>query len=260
MRMRIIDAHAHCWLPERDSSDLTPVRELLGEMDDFGVEKSLVLSTQTNDRTLTITAVDPMRLHPVASLDPTKGLGPGLRFIERHSSRIRAIKLYPGYDAFHPQEEGCGPIYAYAEDKGLPVLFHSGDFAFPQGRLKYSLPIHLDDVAVQHPQMKIVICHMGNPWIMDAAEIAAKNPNVYLDISGLLEGSTKYAGKYVEWLCDQISKAIYYIGDARKMLFGSDRPANGIGDAIELVKKLDIDEEDRELIYYENAQRLFFSR
>ena len=78
----------------------------------------------------------------------------------------------------------------------------------------------------------------------------------------MLAGSqpSKYSDRYAEWLCDQISKAIYYIGDAKKVLFGSDRPANSIGDTIELVKRLDIDEGDRELIYYRNAERLFFSR
>jgi len=256
--MRIIDVHSHCWL-EPGLGDLAPARELLSEMDRFSVEKSLVLSTETNDQILAITALDPGRLYPVASIDPMHDIGHGLRFIEINSSRIKAIKLYPGYGAFYPNDEICEPIYSYAERKGLPVLFHSGDFASPDGRLKYSLPVHLDDVSVQNPGLKIVICHMGNPWIMDAAEVASKNENVFLDISGLLGGSTKYVGRYIEWLRDQISRAIYYIGDARKILFGSDRPANGIGDVIEFVKKLNIDEEDRELIYYRNAERLFFS-
>jgi len=256
--MRIIDAHSHCWLGT-GSEDMAPVRELVSEMDQFGVEKSLVISTQTNAQSLAITAVDPVRLHPVASIDPTGDVGPELHLVERNSSRFKAIKLYPGYGSFYPNDEICKPIYDYAERRGLPVLFHSGDFAFPDGRLKYALPIHLDDVSVQHPSAKIVICHMGNPWIMDAAEIASKNRNVFLDISGLLGGPTKYVGRYAEWLSDQISKAIYYIGDASKVLFGSDRPANRIGDTIELVKKLDIDEEDRERIYYRNAERLFFS-
>jgi len=256
--MRIIDAHSHCWLGA-DTGDMTPVRELVSEMDKFGVERSLVISTQTNVQTLAITAVNPVRLHPVASIDPTVEAGPNLQFIESNSSRFKAIKLYPGYDSFYPNEEICRPIYSYAEGKGLPVLFHSGDFAFPKGRLKYALPIHLDDVAVQYPRLKIVICHMGNPWIMDSAEVASKNPNVYLEISGLLGEPSKYVGRYADWLCEQISKAIYYIGDAGKVLFGSDRPANRIGDTIELVKKLDVDEEDRELIYYRNAERLFFS-
>lgn len=49
--MRIIDAHSHCWLGA-DPDDMAPVRELVGEMDRFGVERSLVISTQTNAQTL----------------------------------------------------------------------------------------------------------------------------------------------------------------------------------------------------------------
>lgn len=108
--MRIIDVHSHCWL-ESGSSDLAPARELLSEMDRFGVEKSLILSTETNDQTLAITALDPVRLYPVASIDPMQDVGSGMRFIENNSSRIKAIKLYPGYGAFYPNEEACNPIY-----------------------------------------------------------------------------------------------------------------------------------------------------
>jgi hypothetical protein len=255
--MRIIDSHSHCWI-KPGSGDISPVRELVYEMDRFGVEKSLILSTQTNNETLEITTMFPKRLFPVASVNPVGNLESDLRSIEENFYKFKAIKLYPGYEHFYPNQDICEPVYEYAERRGLPVLFHSGDFASSSGRLKYAHPMHIDDVSVQHKKLKIVICHLGNPWILDAAEIASKNENVYLDMSGLMGAPTKYSEKYFESLVQEINRAIYYIGDTCKMLFGSDRPTTKVEDVIRLVEKLDIDEEDRERIFFKNAENLFF--
>ncbi|MBO3802950.1 MAG: amidohydrolase [Candidatus Brockarchaeota archaeon] len=255
--MRIIDAHSHCWI-RPGSADASPARELVEEMDRFGIEKSLVLSTRTNLETLKISAFDPKRLFPVASAHPAGNLDSDLRAVEENAGKFKAIKLYPGYEPFYPSQPICEPVYEFAERVGLPVLFHSGDFASPSGRLKYAHPLHVDEVAVQHPDLRIVICHFGNPWIEDAAEIASKNENVFLDLSGLTGPPTKYSDRYFEHLARQVSGAIYYIGDAGKVLFGSDRPTTRVEDAIRLVEKLDVDEADRKLIFYENAENLFF--
>lgn len=70
----------------------------------------------------------------------------------------------------------------------VPVMFRPGDTYAPTGRVKYSRPLHIDDVAADFPELKIVICHVGNPWIKDCMEMVYKNQNGYADISGLVAG------------------------------------------------------------------------
>ena len=67
-------------------------------------------------------------------------------------------------------------------------MFHTGDTATSTGSLKHAHPLTLDAVANLRPELKIVICHFGNPWISDVAELIYKHPNVYADISGLVAG------------------------------------------------------------------------
>ena len=77
-----------------------------------------------------------------------------------------------------------------AEHK-LPAIFHTGHSGMGTGmpgggglRLKYSQPIHLDDVAVDFPDMTIIIAHPSWPWKDEALSIALHKPNVYIDLSG----------------------------------------------------------------------------
>jgi uncharacterized protein len=103
----------------------------------------------------------------------------------------------------------------------------------------------------------MVLCHFGNPWFDDVAELLHKHPNVYTDMSGLITGGVSYADKYAAWLAKRISEAIYYVGNADKVIFGTDYPVTKHSDALALVKMLEIDERDKEKILHLNAERVF---
>jgi uncharacterized protein len=115
----------------------------------------------------------------------------------------------------------------------------------------------LDALANKREELRIVLCHFGNPWFEDAAELIYKHPNVYADTSGLILGEGAYAKKYADWLARKISEAIYFAGSAEKILFGTDYPVTKHADALALVKMLDVDERDKERILWENAEKLF---
>ncbi|MDZ7648949.1 MAG: amidohydrolase family protein [Cytophagales bacterium] len=87
---------------------------------------------------------------------------------------IKGIKLYPGYEPFYLHDNRMKVVYDMAVEYDVPVMFHSGDTYSPKGKIKYSHPIHIDDVAVDFPDLKIVICHVGNPWIKDCMEVVWK--------------------------------------------------------------------------------------
>ena len=101
-----------------------------------------------------------------------------------------------------------------------------------KGLLKYSHPLTVDEARVNFPRVKFVIAHCGCPWITDAAEVAGKNPNVCMDLSGLLEGNPKpYAADFF---------AIYvpgcnYMGDYSRVMYGSDWPLINIDIYINMI-------------------------
>lgn len=168
---------------------------------------------------------------------------------------IKGLKLYPGYEPFYPNDNRLKVVYDMAVEYGVPVMFHSGDTYSPTGRIKYSHPIHIDDVAVDHPDLKIVICHVGNPWIKDCMEVVYKNQNVYSDVSGLVLGNFSY--KFERYMKNELEEMITYAGNPQYLLYGTDWPISNMHSYLNFMKQLDFTEEKKELILWKNAAELF---
>ena len=80
---------------------------------------------------------------------------------------IKGVKLYPGYEPFYPADTKLEPAYKLAEEFDVPVMIHTGYTYSPTGKVKYSHPINVDEVAVDFPKVRFLICHLGNPWFRD---------------------------------------------------------------------------------------------
>ncbi len=174
------------------------------------------------------------------------------------TSHCVGLKLYPGYHAFQPDDPLYAPFYELAAAYDVPVVFHSGETASSGGRLRFSHPLLVDDVAVKFPETRFVIAHYGNPWVMDATAVLAKNPNVFADLSGLGVGNFSagwyldhYRG-YIEYLRTWIT----YLSDYDKLLYGSDWPLVNIPAYLEVIAAL-IPEAEQEAVFYHNARRVF---
>ncbi|MGA2666226.1 MAG: amidohydrolase family protein, partial [Nitrososphaerales archaeon] len=102
-----------------------------------------------------------------------------------------------------------------------------------------------------------VACHFGNPWIQDVGELVYKHPNLYADLSGLIVGGSRYLEGYVASLAEQLTRAIYFAGGAEKVIFGTDYPVSTPALALDLVRRLGIGAEDREMVLRGNAERVF---
>jgi predicted TIM-barrel fold metal-dependent hydrolase len=155
-----------------------------------------------------------------ASIDPHKG-----RFGAREARRliadgVRGFKFHPTCQGFFPNDRMAYKLYEVIAENKLPAIFHSGHSGIGTGmrggggmRLKYSNPIHVDDVAVDFPDMKIIIAHPSWPWQDEALSVCLHKPNVYIDLSGW---SPKYfPPQLVQYANSQLKK---------KILFGSDFP------------------------------------
>lgn len=168
---------------------------------------------------------------------------------------IKGLKFYPGYEPFYPNDSRMKLVYEMAVEYDVPVMFHSGDTYAPTGKVKYSHPLHIDDLAVDYPDMKIVICHVGNPWIRDCMEVVYKNQNVYADISGLVLGN--FSEKFERFMKKEIEEMITFAGDPNYLLYGTDWPISNMDSYLKFMQQLELADDKKELILWKNAAKLF---
>ncbi len=141
-----------------------------------------------------------------------------------HDLGIRALKLHPPHQLFRPNGyvDGENPrlrdLYEACEAEQLPVIFHTGTSVFPRARNRYSDPMYVEDLAIDFPDLTIVLAHGGRPiWMESAVFLARRFPNVWLEVSGVPP-----------------SRLLHYFPQlprlAEKTLFGTDWPGPGVKD------------------------------
>ena len=188
------------------------------------------------------------------SVDPRKGKA-AVEELERSvlSLGLRGLKLHPIHQAFFPDDPAFIPLFAKAEELGIPVLMHSGYAAAganaPGGggfELAYSRPIpHVDSLAARHPDLTIIMAHPAWPWIQEQVAVALHKSNVFIDLSG-------WAPRYIPK--ELISEASGRL--RKKVLFGSDYPYISPVTWLEQFQELDIRDESRPLILHDNAAKI----
>lgn len=168
---------------------------------------------------------------------------------------VRGLKVYPGYEPFYPADPKLAPAYALAARYDVPVMIHCGDTYNPKGKVKYSHPLHVDDVAVDHPDVKFLICHLGNPWLTDCMEVVYKNNNVFADISGLVLGD--FTDRFEAYMRRQLQDLLTWGVDPGQVLYGTDWPISSMESYLAFMADLKLPVKEKEAIMWENAVRLF---
>jgi predicted TIM-barrel fold metal-dependent hydrolase len=206
-----------------------------------------------NEEIAEVAAANADVLIPFASVDPGKGaraVAEARRLIDDHG--VKGFKFHPNVQAFFPNDRSVYPLYEVIAEAGLPALFHTGHSGIGTGlpggggiRLKYSNPIHVDDVAVDFPELPIVLAHPSFPWQDEALSIALHKEQVWIDLSGW---SPKYFPEQLIRYANTLLKD--------RVLFGSDfpliTPDRWLADFAEAGFK----DEVRPLVLKENAARL----
>jgi hypothetical protein len=189
-----------------------------------------------------------------ASIDPTRG-PEAVREAKRlvRGGVIKGLKLHPPLQQFFPNDPIAYPLYEVFAEAKLPVLFHTGHSGIgtnmPGGggiRLKYGNPMNIDDVAVDFPDLPIIMAHPSFPWQDEAISVCLHKPTVYIDLSGW---SPKYFSPTLVQYANTLLK--------HKVLFGSDYPLITPDRWLADFEKVAIRDEVRPLILRENAIRLF---
>jgi len=192
-------------------------------------------------------------LIPFASIDPHKGRA-GVREARRlvRDHGVRGFKFHPSLQAFAPDDRMAYPLYEVIEELQVPALFHTGQTGIGAGvrggggvRLKYSHPMLIDDVAVDFPDLRIILAHPSFPWQDEALAVATHKPHVYIDLSGW---SPKYFPPQLVRYANTLLKD--------KALFGSDYPVLTPDRWLADFAALDIKPEVRPKILKDNAARL----
>ncbi|HEX4095084.1 MAG TPA: amidohydrolase family protein, partial [Caulobacteraceae bacterium] len=192
-------------------------------------------------------------LIPFASIDPHKGkmgVREARRLIEEFG--VRGFKFHPTTQGFYPNDRMAYPLYEVIQDAGLPALFHTGQTGAGAGapggmglRLKYSNPMHLDDVAADFPELTIIMAHPSFPWQEEALAVATHKPKCFIDLSG-------WSPKYFPPILVQYANSLL----KDRMLFGTDFPVLDPDRWLRDFEQLPIKPEVRPLIMKENAIRM----
>lgn len=208
-------------------------KALLKYLDSVGVERAVLinyvapevmgLTSEVNQWVVNYCKENPRRLLSCGSVHPrhTTNVQADMEQIAR--TGIRMIKIHPPHQLLFANDYVNGVkelevIYRMAEKHGIPVMVHTGTSIFPGARNRYGDPLFLDDVAVDFPNLKILMAHGGRPiWMQTAFFLLRRHRNMYLDISGI---PPKLLLQYFPRLHEI----------AAKTLFGTDWPSPGVKD------------------------------
>ncbi len=190
---------------------------------------------------------------PFASIDPARGAA-GVRTAQRLIDEygVRGFKFHPSSQSFQPNSRAAYPLYEVIEAAGLPALFHTGQTGAGAGQrggggvhLSLANPIYLDDVAVDFPDLTIILAHPSFPWQEEALSVAVHKPRVHIDLSG-------WSPKYFPPILVQYANTLL----RDKVMFGTDFPMLTPERWRDDLEKTQIRDEIKPALYKHNAARL----
>jgi uncharacterized protein len=232
-------------------------------LDQAGVERAGLINyvspdvigftPEVNDWIARYCAAQPERLIAFGSVHPKFAHDAAAETDRLAEIGIRALKLHPAHQQFAPNayRDGLGPlaaIYERAQALRLPVMIHTGTSIFPGARNVYAQPILADDVAVDFPDLVLILAHGGRPlWMNEAFFLVRRHKNMYMDISGIPPQRLMEYFPRLEDIAD-------------KVLFGTDWPGPGVPEVrgnIDKFQSLPLSHSAKQKILYDNAARLF---
>ncbi|MGH7697326.1 MAG: amidohydrolase family protein [Candidatus Dormibacteria bacterium] len=228
--------------------------DLLREMDQAEVERAVLLAFDcetthgwrvSNELVAGLVEQRPDRFVGFASVDPNKRDRAVVEL--EHAVRelgMRGLKLHPPTQHFYPNDRDHYPLWEKSQELGIPVLIHTGHNQ-SGGRLKYGDPTHIDDVALDFPELKIILAHFGFPWVEQAISVVWIRRNCYLELSG-------WSPKYIPEVVWRYARSIF----PDRVVFGTDAPVMSAARWLRDFEAIPLAEEVKRKILYENAARL----
>jgi uncharacterized protein len=262
----LIDVHVH--LNNYHESTRRPtaenVQELVAKMDEVGVDHAVVITSYKIDmdrpsaEEIVDLLADTKRMTVVEGLRWRGEQRTDLFSLEERirDGLVKGVKLYPGYDHYPINDPSLETVFRIAAKHDVPVMIHTGDTYSKTAKVRMAHPLLVDDIAVDYPDVRFVMCHLGNPWFQDAAEVLYKNDNVFADISGLTLGEFSY--DFERYVAMRLKDMITYMGDpGKQLMYGTDWPLVRMKPYVKLLHELQLTEEQLENVAWRTAARLF---
>ncbi len=241
---------------------LLNIDTLIKQMDDAGIVQSILYAVEapivysSNEYVHMLCSRYPDRLAGVASVNP---FAPdALDVLENavNNLGLRGLKFHPPLQKFYMNDEAVFPVYQKAVELNIPIIFHVGTTPFGSlCRLAHANPLLVDDVAVEFPDLRIMLTHLGTLWHNEAFMVVEKNPNVFIDTAAYLyEIEEILTGNLV----DRIG--------ADKIIFGTDYPMPYAGkihemkDFVDCIKRINLSDDIKEMIFHKNFETFFSGR
>ncbi len=257
----IIDIHNH--LTVKSSPFYLPAEQYLNVMDEMGVDKMIILGKdygplgdRSNSNLPDKEVADFVTEHPdrfigFSAAHPDRGVSENLMRIERavNDFGLKGVKLNPAA-GFYPNDERMYPLYEKCLSLKLPVMIHMGIKPPADGtRLKYCHPLYLDDIAVDFPDLPVIVAHAGYPWVEDVIAVSLYAQNFFVDISTLNQLEDALGSAVVVPVLRRLVAAL----GSHRVLFGSDGIFN-LEPIINAIKTADfLSDADKECIFWKNA-------
>jgi len=279
--MPVTDAHIHVqpWWelkPEllevirRGRADLDEIEKinrspahLLRRLDADGIERAVLVNypspdlmgftSRVNEYVAEYCAAAPDRLIAMGGVHPRFTDDAAAEVRRAADMGVRALKLHPPHMAVEPNAylhglDALRALYEEAQRLKLPVMIHTGTSIFPGARSRTGEPMPIDDVAVDFPDLTLILAHGGRPlWMEQAFFLVRRFPRVYMDVSSIPPRSIlRYWPRLAEV--------------ADKVLYGSDWPAPGVrsmADNLRAFRELGLPAEAEAKILDGNARKLW---
>lgn len=282
MNLRVFDCHVHVqpWRQihpaifatmtsgrsDRDRLEraLASADELLRLLDEEGVERAALINyvapevmgfdESVNDWVSKFVGGHEDRLVAVGSVHPRRtrdARADTVRLFDELG--IRMLKIHPPHQRFAANaylsgDEELAAIYRAAEERGRPVMIHTGTSIFPGARNRFADPMAADDVALDFPRLPLILAHAGRPLhVPTAVFLARRHANVHLDLSGIPPS------KLLEYL-----PRLEELSD--RCLWGTDYPSPGVASMrgnVRAFLALPLSDDAKRKILFDNAAALF---
>jgi len=236
---------------------------LLRRLDADGIDRAVLVNypspdlmgftSRVNQYVAEYCKAAPDRLVPMGGVHPRFTEDAAAEVRKAAELGVRALKIHPCHMAVEPNAYLHGldtlrAIYEEAQRLRLPVMIHTGTSVFPGARSRAGEPMAADDVAVDFPDLRLILAHGGRPlWMEQAFFLVRRFPNVFMDVSSI---PPKAILKYFPRLAE--------IAD--KVLYGSDWPAPGVksmGTNLDDFRSLGLPPDALVRMLDTNARRLF---
>ena len=233
-----IDAHSHVGVFGGWAGLSITADELIQQMDENNIEKAL-LCTEPNDLCLDAVQKYPDRFVGLVYPNPFDGQAAvDMIYAYVQNKGFKGIKATPLKHAYVADAALMDPIMEAAKDLDIPVFIHCG-------HPPYSLPWSIALLAERHPDVRVVMIHMGHGhgvYIDAALKMARRYPNLYLEMSGMPMPS-------------KIKEAYETVG-ADRIMFGTDSPYHpAIVEAMKVATS-GLTEEQMQDVFYNNCAKL----